>query len=169
MPSTFFHNDKELTNPTEIANVFNTHFVNIGKTLASEIVNNIPDNADYTQYLNTPSVKTCKFKCVTQEDIMRAIDNLENKNSSGYDGISNKILKYIKYEISNALTLIISQMMTTGIFPDAFKKSKITPIFKKGESSLLINYRTISLLPTISKIFEQIIHKQMYTLLNMLK
>ena len=151
MPSTFSHNGKELTDPTEIANAFNTHFVNIGKTLASEIVNNIPDNADYTQYLNTPSVETCKFECVAREDIMRAIDNLENKNSSGHDGISNKILKYIKYEISNSLTLIINQMMTTGIFPDAFKKSKITPIFKKGESSLLINYRLISLLPTISK------------------
>ena len=166
MPSTFSHNGKKLTDPTEIANAFNTHFVNIGKTLASEIVNNIPDNADYTQYLNTPSVETCKFECVAQEDIMRAIDNLENKNSSGHDGISNKILKYIKYEISNSLTLIINQMMTTGIFPDAFKKSKITPIFKKGESSLLINYRPISLLPTISKIFERIIHNQMYDHLN---
>ena len=57
-------------------------------------------------------------------------------------------------------------MMTTGIFPDAFKKSKITPIFKKRESSLLINYRPISLLPTISKIFERIIHNQMYDHLN---
>ena len=79
MPSTFSHNGKKLTDPTEIANAFNTHFVNIGKTLASEIVNNIPDNADYTQYLNTPRLETCQFECVAQEDIMRAIDNLENK------------------------------------------------------------------------------------------
>ena len=122
MPSTFFHNGKELTNPTEIANAFNTHFVNMGKILASEIVNNIQDNADYTQCLSIPSVETCKFKCATQEDIMRAIDNLDNKNSSGHDGISNKILKYIKYEISNSLTLIINQMITTVIFPEAFKR-----------------------------------------------
>ena len=102
------------------------------------------------------------FKCVTQEDIVKAIDNLENKNSSGHDGISNKVLKYIKLELSNSLTLIVNQMLTTGIFPDSFKKSKITPIFKKGDSSLLINYRPISLLPTTSKIFERIIHNQMY-------
>ena len=62
---------------------------------------------------------------------MRAIDNLENKNSSGHDEISDKILKYNKYEISNSLTLINNQMMTTGIFPDALKKTKMTPIFKK--------------------------------------
>ena len=84
MSSTFFHNGKELTNPTEIANASNTHFVNIGKILAPEIVSNMPGNTDYTQHLNTPSLETCKFKCVTQEDIMRAIDNQENKNSSGH-------------------------------------------------------------------------------------
>ena len=44
--------------------------------------------------------------------------------------------------------------------------SKIVPLFKKGESSLLTNYRPISLLPTISKIFERMIHEQMYTYLN---
>ena len=57
-------------------------------------------------------------------------------------------------------------MITTGIFPDSFKKSIIIPSFKKGESSLLINYRPISLLPTISKIFERIIHNQMYDHFN---
>ena len=63
---------------------------------------------------------------------MRAIDNMENKNSSDLDGISNKVLKYSKLELSNSLTLIVNQMLITGIFPDSFKKFKITPIFKKG-------------------------------------
>ena len=166
LPSSFFHNGKVLTNPSEIASEFNQHFANIGKTLASEIASNTTNNSDYTQYLKTPSLKTCTFKCVTQEDIVKAIDNLENKNSSGHDGISNKVLKYIKLELSNSLTLIVNQMLTTGIFPDSFKKSKITPIFKKGDSSLFVNYRPISLLPTISKIFERIIHNQMYEHLN---
>ena len=42
-------------------------------------------------------------------------------------------------------------MLTTGLFPDAFKVAKMIPIFKKGDSSLLVNYGPISLLPTISK------------------
>ena len=106
------------------------------------------------------------YRAVFVFKVMTAIDNLENKNSSGHDGISNKILKFIKFEISNSLALIINQMITTGIFPESFKTSKIVPLFKKGESSLLTNYRPISLLPTISKIFERIIHDQMYTYLN---
>ena len=48
-------------------------------------------------------------------------------------------------------------MITTGIFPDSLKKSKTIPLFKKGEASLLVNYRPISLLPTISKSFERIL------------
>ena len=57
-------------------------------------------------------------------------------------------------------------MITTGIFPDSFNKIKNHTLFKKGEPSLLINYRPVSLLPTISKTFERIIHNQMYNHFN---
>ena len=46
-------------------------------------------------------------------------------------------------------------MLTTGLFPDAFKVAKIIPISKKGDSSLLVNYRPTSLLPTISKFLKE--------------
>ena len=107
-----------------------------------------------------------QFKCINEENTIKAIENLENKNSSGHDGISNKLLKSIKCSVSKSLTIIINQMITTGIFPDAFKVSKVTPIFKKGDCSLMSNYRPISLLPTISKIFERVIHDQMYEYFN---
>ena len=57
-------------------------------------------------------------------------------------------------------------MITTGVFPDLFELSKIIPLFRKGDSSLLSNYRPISLLPTISKIFERIVYKQLYEYFN---
>ena len=57
-------------------------------------------------------------------------------------------------------------MITTGVLPDSFKISKIIPLFKKGDSSLLSNYRPISLLPTISKIFERILYNQLYEYFN---
>ena len=87
---------------------------------------------------------------------------MENKSSSGYDGISNKMLKYIKKEISKPLTLKINKMLDSGIFPSGLKIEKILPIFKKGDVNSLNNYRPISLLPTISKIFERIIYDQLY-------
>ena len=134
-----------------LANAFNVYFANIGEKLASEIEENINNNADYTNYISMlPSVETrFQFKCITDNDTRLAIDKLENKSSSGHDGISNKLLKVLKFELSKSLTLIINQMITTGVFPDSLKISKIIPLFKKSDSSLLSNYRPISLLPTI--------------------
>ena len=57
-------------------------------------------------------------------------------------------------------------MITTGIFPDSLKIAKIIPIYKKGELTDLSNYRPISLLLKISKIFERIIHIQLQKYLN---
>ena len=165
MPSLFTHEGRDLVDSTEIANAFNTYFANIGKNLSTQIdQNNVI--ADYKQYLTSPTRETLKFECITKDYTIKAIDNLENKNSSGHDGISNTLLKTIKNDISQSLTIIINQMLTTGIFPDAFKLSKVIPLFKKGDSSLLVNYRPISLLPTISKVFERVIHDQMYEYFN---
>ena len=165
--SILYHNGNVLSNAKDIANAFNVYFANIGKNLASEIEQNITDNADYTQYVSTPLTETkLQFKCITDNDTQRAIDNLENTSSSGHDGISNKLLKLLKIELSKSLTLIINQMITTGIFLDSFKISKITPLFKKGDVSMLSNYRPISLLPTISKIFERILYNQLYDYFN---
>ena len=165
MPSKFIHEECELADPTEIANAFNSYFANIGKKLSSKIEHD-DITVDYKQYLNLPAVENLQFKCITEETTIKAIDELENRSSSGHDGISNKLLKVIKFNISKSLTIIINQMLTTGIFPDAFKVAKIILIFKKGDSSLLVNYRPISLLPTISKVFERVIHDQMYEYFN---
>ena len=108
-----------LSNAKDIANAFNVYFANIGKNLASEIEQNV-NIIDYTQYLSTPRTETrLQFKCVTDNDTQKAIDKLENKSSSEHDGISNKLLKLLKMELSKSLTLIINQMITTGIFPDS--------------------------------------------------
>ena len=59
------------------------------------------------------------------------------------------------------LTLIINQSLTTGIFPDQLKIAKVLPIHKKDETTAMDNYRPISLLPAISKVFENAAHIQL--------
>ena len=58
LPSIFFHDDKELTNLTEIANAFNVYFANIGKNLAADIESSISTDQSYTQYLLNPTKKS---------------------------------------------------------------------------------------------------------------
>ena len=98
--------------------------------------------------------------------VLALITNLPNKTSSGIDTISNKLLKQIKHNIVQPLTLIINQSLTSGIYPDKFKISKVTPLHKKDDRTAISNYRPISLLPTMSKIIERMIHSQLYAYFN---
>ena len=59
------------------------------------------------------------------------------------------------------LTLMINQMLNTGIFPDKLKQSKVTPIFKANDKELLSNYRPISVLSSMSKLYEYAISDQL--------
>ena len=93
---------------------------------------------------------------------MDTLNNLKPKPSCGYDGISTKLLKTCRLEICKPLTLIINQMLTAGIFPDDLKVAKVIPLFKKGKKEILDNYRPISLLPSLSKIFERVIFNQIH-------
>ena len=57
-------------------------------------------------------------------------------------------------------------IILTGIFPDLLKIAKVKPLFKRGDTAQLNNYRPISLLPTISKVFERVIYSQLYAYFN---
>ena len=97
MRTTIFHDDVQLSDAKEIATTFNTYFANIGKKLAANINDNNNTFDDFQQYLNTPAAETSlKLNCITEYEMMKAIDRLENKSSSGHDGISNKLLKLVQ-------------------------------------------------------------------------
>jgi hypothetical protein len=99
---------------------------------------------------------------VTTYEIEKIIKELKNKNSCGYDEVTVKILKISSPFIISPLTYICNRMLTTGTFPDRLKFSEIIPIYKRGDKTLISNYRPISLLPVFSKIFEKIIYKSLY-------
>ena len=103
---------------------------------------------------------------VTPFDILDSVKGLAPKSSAGYDNISNKILKETILEISTPLAHIFNLSFASGKMPINMKVAKTIPIFKSGESSELNNYRPISLLPTISKLLEKIVHKCLMSFLN---
>ncbi len=84
------------------------------------------------------------------------------KNSSGHDNISSRLLKQMAPIIHSALCLIINQSINTGIFPNSLKLAIVKPLFKKDSEHSFGNYRPISLLTTISKVFERVIFDQLY-------
>ena len=159
-PQYLLDKDKILTDEKDIANCFNDFFVNIGPTLSKSI--RVPSNKSYKNYLTDRIACSFEFKLVSKDDIMKIINKLHPKSSFGLDNISTILLKSISTEIYETLTLIINQSLSTGIFPDKLKIAKIKPIFKKENPNIPDNYRPISLLPAISKVFEKVAFIQVY-------
>ena len=159
-PEQFNLNGVHESNRIIIANNFNEYFTNIGEELASKITD--PVGKSHTDYLHSPCESRLNFTTVNENVVAKIIESLKTKSSCGDDGLSTKLLKEIKNEICSSITLIVNQMITTGIFPDSLKIAKIIPIFKKGDIEIIENYRPISILPAISKIFEKTLSLQIH-------
>ncbi|KAL1447498.1 hypothetical protein WDU94_003516 [Cyamophila willieti] len=86
---------------------------------------------------------------------------LKNSAAPGYDGISSITLKKIVGYITKPLKHVINLSLDNGIFPTCYKKSIVIPVFKKGNSRLLENYRPISVLCNFSKILEKCIKSRL--------
>ena len=84
----------------------------------------------------------------------------------GPDGISSKVLQLSANFISGPLAHIVNQSFSTGVFPVGFKTAKVVPIFKNGKSDDVQNYRPISLLNNLSKIFEILMYKRIIDFLK---
>ena len=102
-----------------------------------------------------------QFAYTNENDIVNIINGLPSKTSSGHDFVSCKLIKEVRYIVAPPISIAVNQTIHTGIFPDRLKIAKVIPLFKNGNNSLFENYRPISLLPSISKIFEKIFFNQL--------
>ena len=102
------------------------------------------------------------FTLVGENDVLKYLSSLRTKNSASFDGISVKLLKRLSSALINPLTLIINQSFVTGIFPKKLKIAKVLPLFKKDDYTIMDHYRPISLLTSISKLFEKVVFTQLY-------
>ena len=138
---------------------FSSYFID----KVDEIVNNIPhNNSEFSHYLNnvTKPNTSFKFKNFTVEETFSVILKLNNSSSMDVYDINSKILKLAADFICEPLTHIFNYCIESNIFPDAFKYVKITPVYKKGNRSECENYRPISIIPCVSKVFEMLLNTQ---------
>ena len=132
---------KKMLGNRNIANKFNSFFfTNVGQKIAAKDMQ-YDGNKNYSYYLNKQINSTFTFKNIDEIIVKKTINNLPTKNSCGYDDISSKLLKVIAPVIIKPLTMLINQVLNTGIFPDKLKIAKVIPIYKKGDPQLFENYR----------------------------
>ena len=101
----------------------------------------------------------------TPYELLKLMNCLPNKRSSGHDGINNIILKEIGEYICIPMTYLFNESMTTGVFHDVMKIAEVVPLYKGKARYEVENYRPISLLLTISKLLEKLMYSRVYDFL----
>ena len=102
------------------------------------------------------------FKEVSQNEVRTLLKGLNPKKSPGYDHVPPKLLTIAAEEMSIPLTPLINGSIKTASFPDQLKLAELSPLFKNSDSLLTGNYRPVSVLTCISKVFEKVYHDQLY-------
>ena len=156
--------DNSLTNPKDIAEVFNDYFANIGQNLASNQTDNT--NFNFETYVKKAESESTAFQPVTISQVYQLLTGLSSNKATGIDKISSKIIKIASPAIADSLTHIFNQAVTLSSFPDEWKTARVVPLYKNGQRNLAGNYRPISVLPVISKIMEKILYDQLYNYLS---
>ena len=133
-------------------------------TVAIEKYNNHPSIMKLNQE-GFPS-SYFSFEYISENDMLMVIQNLNSSKAYQKDNIPPKLLKKNKDISSKLLTNDVCRCINNGLFLNNHKSADITPIFKKDDRLLKINYRPVSILPTLSKIYEKILYMQIYEFFN---
>ena len=154
--------DGFLTDKKDIADKLNSFFVNQPKDLLD--AQNIGE--DVTPSSNHEIIQSkngLKIPYITNKRVAEIILSIPAHKATGDDGISAKLLRITASAITSPLCRLINHCLDTATFPSMWKVAKVTPIFKKqGSKDDKSNYRPISILPVLSKVFEKHICESLY-------
>ena len=138
----------------EKANVFNSFFAS-----QCSLIDNLSVLPPVTRVL-THRLDTVNFD---EAKILAFIRALNINKAHGWDDISIRMIKLCDESLLKPLMNIFQFSLATGKFPNDWKKGNIVPIHKKGDKSIVKNYRPVSLLPIFSKLFEKCIYDTLYS------
>ena len=148
-----FVNSNFVLNCKEKAKIFNDFFA----AQCTPFVNN--STLPHITYLTNSRLSTIEFTEIEIKDILK---NLDTSKAHGPDGISGKMINLCGEHLSKPLKIIFSNIIESGQFPDQWKIANVTPIHKKKDKQIHTNYRPISLLPLLAKVYEKAIFKHLY-------
>jgi hypothetical protein len=97
----------------------------------------------------------------TSEELKSAISELSNGRSAGPDGVINEILIHGYYAFEQYLLNLFNKILESGYFPNSWSEGYIVPVHKKGSMDDVNNFRGITLLSTIGKLFTKLLNKRL--------
>ena len=118
------------------------------------------DHPSIIKIKNTFAGNSFEFTKTDTETVHKLVMSLNSKKSTSGE-INSKILQKSANICSFALKDCFNSCLDKTFFPESLKRATITPVFKEGDPTSVKNYRPISILPTVSKVFENIIAQQL--------
>ncbi|MES9994314.1 MAG: reverse transcriptase family protein, partial [Candidatus Thiodiazotropha sp.] len=149
--------DAIYSDPNDKANIFNIFFTE--QTMLDETNASLP-SMNYTPASTLSSVST------TPLEVESIFKSLKTGKAAGPDCINNRLLKEVATALSFPVCDLFNFSLANGKVPSLWKQANVTPIHKKNDPSDFSNYRPISLLSTIGKSLEKIIHKHVFNFLR---
>ena len=109
---------------------------------------------------NMPTKKIFSFHPVSIIDVVKEIENLDKSKASPIESIPAKIVKDNCNIFAPKITNDFNSSIETGMFPSCLKLADITPAFKKDDMHEKSNFRPVSILPAVSKVYERSMDKK---------
>ncbi|XP_050339721.1 uncharacterized protein LOC126766063 [Bactrocera neohumeralis] len=158
IPSSVSWKDGVATTGGEVSNLFASFFGSI----YAEKVNDIGEPMPAAQAVKTSTSYDVKLSelAIRFAEVYEQICKLDGKKGAGLDGIPNILLKSCAVGLAEPITHIFSKSLEMGIFPSAWKRSCICPIYKAGSRSEVSNYGPICIQPAMAKLFEKLVLQQ---------
>ena len=167
------NNESEISDPACVSNLFNEHFVSAAASIGK--MDDIAKHETFVDIIQThemhESVKYIRdnlslsdiltFSSVSEGQIYRKLKGLDGKKATGFDNIPPKLIKIAAKSLCKPITYLGNRSIQTSTFPDVLKYAEVTPIYKKEDVLDKKNYRPISVLPCLSKVFESVLIDQM--------
>lgn len=164
IPDSLHYMDTHTNDPSGICNLFSTFFESTFQP------SNIPESYNFNDIidldLKTRCYNTISNISFSANCVLKGLKTLNVTKSAGTDGIPPIFLKNTASSLHIPLHMLYNKCLSEGVCPSVWKSARITPVHKGGSRKDITNYRPISILPTLAKLFERLLHNTLYPLLH---
>ena len=159
-PTRIIYEGKEYTDPHDIAEHMNLHYITIGHKTSQSILQRPPPPTWPTQ-TNTPHLPQFTLEHTTEDIVSKTMKRINPHKAQDIHKITPAIIRDLTAFLAPTLTTIFNHAIRKGEYPDPLKLTKVIELYKKDDKTNPKNYRPISLLPIIAKLFDIIINTQL--------
>lgn len=152
LPGKVMYNDKTATNDSEKANLFAEFF---GSVFIKR-----PADPELDDFINERNDDGLFEIHITPIMVEKALTTIDLSKGQGPDLIPPIVLRECAKSLAVPLSFIFEKSIDDGIYPDKFKLSQITAIYKSGKKTDVKNYRGVAVMPNLAKMFERVVYEQ---------